>query len=100
MFHKEVLFEIGKLMGTLVKIDGYTANRSKLHKANLCVEVDVSKPLPFTLWLKVLDTSIVIKVNYGSVPHYCSHCHKLGHLQVNCLAREKPTDTTNDVHKR
>lgn len=29
LFQKEALYEIGKLLGTPVKIDGYTANRSK-----------------------------------------------------------------------
>lgn len=30
LFHKEALFEIGKLLGTPMKIDGYTTNKSKL----------------------------------------------------------------------
>lgn len=88
MFHKEALFEIGKLIGNPVKIDGYTTNKSKLNQANICIYLDVSKPLISHLWIKVLEKGTAIKVSYGRVPHYCMNCHKLGHLESNCLARE------------
>lgn len=87
LFHKEALFEIGKLLGTPVKVDGYTANKSKLSQANLCIEMDVSKKHPSHLWIKTLETGTAVKVNYGKMPHYCGNCHKLGHLEKACLAK-------------
>lgn len=30
---------------------------------------------------------VAVKVNYKNVPHYYNHCHKLGHLELNCLAK-------------
>lgn len=38
LFHREALYEIGKFLGVPIKVDGYTANRSKLHQASICVE--------------------------------------------------------------
>lgn len=96
LFHKEALFEIGKLLGTPVKIDVYTANKSKLSQANLCIEMDISKALPNHLWIGILEKGVAVKVNYGSIPHYCNHCNKLGHLEAKCLAKEK---TVQVVHR-
>lgn len=98
LFHKEALYEIGKLLGNPVKIDGYTANRSKLCQENLCIELDVSKPLPNHLWLKTMDKGFAVKVSYSKVPHYCVNCHKLGHLEANCLAKEKSLDRVDVVN--
>lgn len=85
LFDKEALYEIGKLIGKLVKLDGYTANRSKLNQATICIEVDVSKPLIRHVWLQVLGKGVAIKVSYSKVPHFCTACKKLGHLESNCL---------------
>lgn len=71
-----------------VKLDGYTANRSKLHQANMCVEMDVSKSLPSHLWVKVMDKGGPVKVTYINVPHFFKYCKKLGHLENLCLAKE------------
>lgn len=101
LFHKEALFEIGKLLGKPIKVDGYTANRSKLSQANLCIELDVSKNLPTHLWVKVLDKGTAVKVNYSKVPSYCKGCLKLGHLERACLAngnKEKFHGEKQDDH--
>lgn len=91
LFQEEALFQIGKLVGVPVKLDGYTANRSKLHQATMCVEVDVSKSFPSHVWIQVMGRGVPIKVTYANVPHYCNFCKKLGHLETVCLAKEKPT---------
>lgn len=39
-----------------------------------------------------MDVGVVIKVNYGRVPHFYKHCHKLGHLQAKCLAKDSSAD--------
>lgn len=36
-----------------------------------------------------MDKGTAIKIRYGMVPHYCKFCLKLGHLDSNCLAKEK-----------
>lgn len=68
LFHKEALFEIGRLLGRPVKVDGYTLNKSKLHQASVCIEVDISKQLPSHVWIKVLDTGTVIKFTLVKFP--------------------------------
>lgn len=89
LFHKEALYEVGHLLGKPIKVDGYTANQSKLNQSNICIEMDISKPLPSHIWIKLLDKGTAIKVRYGKVPHYCMFCHKLGHKEIVCLAKEK-----------
>lgn len=45
LFHKEALLEVGKLLGKPVRMDGYIANKSKVNQANICIEMDVYKPV-------------------------------------------------------
>lgn len=68
LFHKEALYEIGKLLGKPVKVDGYTPNKNKLHQANICIKVFVSVDLPSHVWIKVLDKGTAIKLQYNNIP--------------------------------
>lgn len=88
--------EIAKLLGKPIKVDGYTANRSKLTHANVFIEIDVSKELPKHLWINILGKGIVVKVNYSKVPYYYKNCLRLGHTVAHCLVKEK-TDLENMV---
>lgn len=82
LFHKEAVFEIGKLLGHPIKIYGIIANKSKLNQATSCIEIDVYKTLPSHFWLNALNKVFVVKDFYGKIPHYGKHCHKLGHLDL------------------
>lgn len=64
---KEALFEIAKLLGKPRKIDGYTANKSKLNQANILVEIDVSKPLPGHLWINVAGVGTAVRLFYNKI---------------------------------
>lgn len=92
LFDKEALFEIAKLLGKSIKVDEYTASKSKLSQASIFVEVDVSKTLPKHLWLNIMGKGVAFKVNYDKVPYYCKNCLKLGHTTSHCLATEKSDD--------
>lgn len=63
LFHKEALFDLGRLLGKPIRVDGYTANRSKLNQPNICIEMDVSKNLPTHLWVKIFERGTAVKVN-------------------------------------
>lgn len=67
LFDKEALFEIAKLLGKPRKIDGYTANKSKLNQANILVEIDVSKPLPGHLWINVAGVGTAVRLFYNKI---------------------------------
>lgn len=88
LFNKEALFEIGKLIGKPIKVDGYTANKSKLNQASVCIELDITKPRPTHVWINLLDSGMAVKVSYSQIPAYCTCCKKLGHEVYHCLANE------------
>lgn len=91
LFDKEALFEIAKLLGKPIKVDGYTTNKSKLSQGSIFVELDVSKNLPKHLWLNIMGKGTALKVNYPKIPYYCNNYLKLGHTASasHCLATEK-----------
>lgn len=79
LFNKEALFEIGKLIGKPIKVDGYTTNKSKLNQASVCIELDITQPHPTHVWINLLDFGLAVKVSYFHI----------GHEEIHCLANEK-----------
>lgn len=97
LFHKEFPYEIGKFLGKLVKVDGYTLKKSKLLQANVCIELDVPVELPSHVWINVLDTGKTIRVKYNKVPPFCTHCKKLGHVEMKCFSKERRVELVQKV---
>ncbi|VFQ59730.1 unnamed protein product, partial [Cuscuta campestris] len=75
---------IASSLGRPLKVDENTLNFSRPDLALFCVEVDVSKPLPAKVHLKLGDKDSFFPLIFENVPHYCSTCMKLGHLKGFC----------------
>lgn len=56
LFDKKILFSIGKILGSPLKIDMLTAEISRPSLAKICVEVDLTKKLPSRIWLECGDS--------------------------------------------
>lgn len=48
-YHLEALKEIGQAIGTVLHIDTHTASEARGRFARLCVQVDINKPLIYTI---------------------------------------------------
>ena len=51
-------------------------------------EMDISKPLPTHIWVKILGKGTAVNLSFENVPQYCSSCRKIGHVESFCLAVE------------
>ena len=81
-----VLREIGSAIGPVLRIDSYTASKSRGSYARLCVQVDLEKPLITS----VRVGRLVQKITYGVVSTLCFHRGHLGHKQDSCPYHIKP----------
>lgn len=63
---------------------------TRLEVAQICVEVDVSKPLHHFFWLgsSVVESSHYQEVVFETIPTFCLHCRKQGHF-VHCCKRKE-----------
>lgn len=84
LFHPEALFELVKPLG---KPDSATAGFTRLDKARVLVELDVSTPLPQVIWIEIKGQKLKIPVKAENLPAYSTHCSKLGHLSDCCFAK-------------
>ncbi|VFQ86936.1 unnamed protein product [Cuscuta campestris] len=60
----------------------------------VCVELDLSKELPHSVWLHVGHLSFLQPIHYEDVPQPCSSCKRCGHKTY------KKTPTTSRWIKR
>ncbi|KAG9138759.1 hypothetical protein Leryth_025346 [Lithospermum erythrorhizon] len=86
LFEGERLISVANTIGKPLRVDSHNVNRVKLGTASVCIELDVSKPLMHETWISFVDDEdpdIVEgfwqKVEYDSVPSYCSKCFHIGH---------------------
>ncbi|KAL2224633.1 UNVERIFIED_CONTAM: hypothetical protein Sindi_2930400 [Sesamum indicum] len=77
--HLEVLFTVASMIGTPLQIDDATLNQSKLSKARACIELDLLKPRLKNFQIQIFWETIVQRVVYEDIPHYCSLCKHVGH---------------------
>ncbi|KAK4390108.1 hypothetical protein Sango_2074100 [Sesamum angolense] len=79
LFHKDALFTVASMIGASLQIDDFTFNQSKLSKARVGIEIDLTKPLVEEFGLLINGITILQKVEYEQVPKYCSLCKHVGH---------------------
>ncbi|KAK4411553.1 hypothetical protein Sango_0228300 [Sesamum angolense] len=88
LYRKDAPFAIANNIGTPLQIADSTLNQSNLAKAQVCVEIDLPKPLLKEIDLKIYDAIIVQNIVYEHIPNYCSLCKHVGHCDAECYSKE------------
>ena len=71
----EALKEIGQAIGTVLRIDTYTATEARGRYARLCIQVDIEKPLIYMILIGKFQQSVV----YEGIGKLCFSCGRVGH---------------------
>ncbi|KAL2248692.1 UNVERIFIED_CONTAM: hypothetical protein Sindi_2342900 [Sesamum indicum] len=79
LFHKNALFAVANMIGTPLQIDDCTFNQSKLSKARVGIEIDLTKPLVEVFNVQINGITIHQKVEYEQVPKHYNLCKHVGH---------------------
>ncbi|KAL0307608.1 UNVERIFIED_CONTAM: hypothetical protein Scaly_2977300, partial [Sesamum calycinum] len=87
LYRKDALFAIANNIGTPLQIAHSTLNQSNLAMARVCVEIDLLKPLLMEINLKICGATIVQKIVYEHIPHYCSLCKHVGHSDAEYYSK-------------
>ncbi|KAG9132156.1 hypothetical protein Leryth_025319 [Lithospermum erythrorhizon] len=99
LFDEEALLSVANGIGKPLSIDMHNVKRIKLGTANVCVEVDASKPLLNEICVgfgdeegEVVDEKQMEgfwqNIVYETVPDYCVECSHLGHNVSTCKRRK------------
>ncbi|XP_074265385.1 uncharacterized protein LOC141587816 [Silene latifolia] len=84
------LSKVASFVGRPICADEPTTSKSKITFAKILVEVDLFKDLPKGMTLQTPYRGTVLqKIDYEWVPHYCRSCKRIGHTQDWC-SRNKP----------
>ncbi|KAL6550654.1 hypothetical protein OROMI_021142 [Orobanche minor] len=97
-FDPRPLITIGSLMGTFLKADNLTLNRSRLDFARICVEINLKNTPPKAVGVTCGTIFKEFEVEYEKLPSFCHHCQHLGHDIDACYIKNpslKPQTFTN-----
>ncbi|CAH9107464.1 unnamed protein product [Cuscuta europaea] len=90
LWNEEPISKIASRIGVPIYSDGVTNEKSRPGFARMLVEVDVSKPPPLFIDIKMPSRKIRRQIIiYETFPDYCFHCKKYGHHPFNCRALHK-----------
>ncbi|XP_074314392.1 uncharacterized protein LOC141649606 [Silene latifolia] len=82
---KTALSKVASLIGNPICADEHTTNKSKLAFGHILVDVDLSKELPKAIQINSpYRGTLLQKVEYEWIPHFCSVCKKVGHSKERC----------------
>lgn len=84
LFQKGPLMSLASLLGRPLRIDAATRTLSRPSVARVCVEVNLLRHLPNRIWIGHGDSGFWQSVTYDNLPHYCTSCSRLGHLDGEC----------------
>ncbi|XP_012855474.1 PREDICTED: uncharacterized protein LOC105974861 [Erythranthe guttata] len=80
-FNVSSLERIGTALGNVLRVDDRTLAFTHTHYARVCIEVNVAKQLPKSIFIGTSkEDGWWQKVEYEGNHMYCSHCGLLGHL--------------------
>ncbi|XP_050263849.1 uncharacterized protein LOC126708070 [Quercus robur] len=79
-YNEEALVQIGKSIGTVLRIDTHTASETRGRFTRLCVQIDVTKPLVTGISIGKFEQS----VSYEGIHRLCFDCGRVGHQKEIC----------------
>ncbi|KAL2228322.1 UNVERIFIED_CONTAM: hypothetical protein Sindi_1811900 [Sesamum indicum] len=98
LFRKKVLFMVASMIGTPLQIDDATL---KLSKARACIELDLLKPRLKDFQIQICGATIVQRIEYEDIPHYCALCKHVGHRDSECYSKgDVPKPPPRKLRKR
>ncbi|VFQ90414.1 unnamed protein product [Cuscuta campestris] len=77
------LFTLCSVIGKPIKMDERTAAGRQVERERVCIEVDVSNPLPPFVHVRLGDKDHLFPTSYEKLPSFCHSCLKLGHSMQN-----------------
>lgn len=93
LFSPGSLASIASGLGRLLKIGPATRKLGRIEAARICVEVDVSKPIPSEIWISLGADGFIQEIIPDYIPPFCSSCRKHGHFANSCIVVKAPTQT-------
>ncbi|XP_042005569.1 uncharacterized protein LOC121754260 [Salvia splendens] len=101
LFEESSLVAIGEMLGKPVQVDRATITRSRVSFARICVEVDLSRPIPEEIDIDIAGKHVTLKVKWDKIPLYCNECKHVGHSAMSCYASgRRPMPPKRDYSQR
>ncbi|CAH9090426.1 unnamed protein product [Cuscuta europaea] len=101
LWNEEAMSEVASMIGTPLTTDRITQERANHNFARVLIEVDVSKPPPLLVPIRLPFQKVFNqRVVYETFPNYCFHCKKYGHHPFICKElAEKEIEEKNGKEK-
>ncbi|XP_026428564.1 uncharacterized protein LOC113324456 [Papaver somniferum] len=93
----EVLNQICKEIGTLIKLDESTVKCEVGYYANVLVEVNFAKTIPNKIWIGTKYGGFFQSISIPFCPKFCSTCKIVGHLITECRIEKYKNQSANEV---
>ncbi|XP_020266727.1 uncharacterized protein LOC109842237 [Asparagus officinalis] len=82
-FIPEFLRTVANKIGRFLCLDLATATLARPSAACVCVEIELRKPPPQSIWIGLYE-GCDQQILYEKLPKFCNSCHSQGHLSVSC----------------
>jgi hypothetical protein len=86
-YEPSLLKKIGHAIGPVLRIDAHTMNGARGKFARLCIQVNLEKPLPMTVYI---GQKRMQPIQYEGINQLCFYCGRIGHRKEGCPFMVRP----------
>lgn len=99
-YSEEFVTALASCFGKVLKVAETTKRLEEGAEAKVCVERDISCPLPEKMWIDICGQGYWQKVRAVTKQKYCSCCYKRGHDTKECRKNNKDQLPTSFTPKK
>lgn len=83
-FQPKIIHALASALGTVIKIDDRTWNRTMCHYARVLIEIDMTKGCEDYIIFESEGQVLFASLKYEQLPPFCNHCGIVGHSLDSC----------------
>lgn len=83
-FHPKIIQTMASALGTVLKLDERTRNRSMCHYARVLIDIDMKKGCEDCIMFELDGQVLFSSLKYKQMPLFCNNCGIVGHVFGTC----------------
>lgn len=99
-FQSKIVRALASALGTVIKMEDHTKNRTMCHYAKVLIEIDMTKVCEDYIMFESKGHVLFASLKYEQLPSFCNHCSFVGYSLDSCRSVKNWKDDDKPAKKQ